>query len=122
MNKKEQKAFDDLKEQLRIAKAMRFTEDVPEDVPIPKEWKELAKGWLFNAYRWKSYANPTAVDKACSSTTGHDFGSDTKTSTQGPKPLFSTKLRALKAMRRAIELEYAKSLADLDKLIEEESV
>lgn len=121
MNKKEQKAFDDLKEQLRLAKAMRFTEDVKEDVPIPTQWGQLNRGWLFNAHRWKSYGNCNAVDRACSSSTGHDFGNDTKTSTQGGKALFSTKLLALKAMRRQIELEYAKSLADLDKLIEEES-
>ena len=120
MNKKEQKAFDDLKEQLRIAKALRFTEDVPEDVPIPSEWKELAKGWMFNEHRW-THGRAGSVQRACSSPTGHCFGDDTYTNTQGGKSLFSTKKRALTAMRRAIELEYAKSLADLDKLIEEES-
>jgi hypothetical protein len=118
MNKKEQAAFDDLQAQLRIAKALRFTEPVKTDVPIPESFRDssLAKGWLYNAY---VSGNPR-VEKSCSSSVHHSFGNDDKTTTQGACRLYSTKLRALRAMRHEVEQRVAKILADIDAEIEAE--
>lgn len=57
---------------------------------------------------------------ACSSYIHHGIDSDTKTTAQGSRHLFSTKLLALRALRREIEKHSAKRLRDIDRMIEEE--
>ena len=112
MNKKEQAMVDDLREQLRIAKALRWTEKVEPDVPIP-ESSYLTKGFLCNGYNGD-------VVPACSSRVSHGYGSDERTGTQGARALYSTRLLALRAVRHLVELKVAKVLADVDGRIEKE--
>ena len=108
MTKKEQAEVAALKNRLSTLAALRWTEAVDPDIPIP-DGTGLAKGWLFNGYGvW-----PRA-EKACSSSVYHSFGSDDKTSTQGARQLYSTKLLALKAMRHEIEIQCAKKLLSVD--------
>lgn len=115
MNKREQAEMDALREDLRIAKALRFTERVEPDVPPPETIGEgLTTGFLFNSNR--QYEN---VVKACSSCVGHSFGDDTRTSTQNAAPLYSSALLAYRACRNEMELRFAKTLADIDMKIEE---
>src|ERR1035437_5931809 len=116
MNKKETAAMDDLRKQLAIAKAMRFTEPVLPDVPIPSGHDTLTKGFLF-AGGFNSYAR---VEPSCSSSAHHNFGRTEKTTTQNPRTLYSTKLLALRAMRYAVEKECAQTLAGIDQQIENE--
>lgn len=113
MNKKETAAFEDLQRQLREAQALRFTEDVPPDLPPPENSSMLNKGWLFNSY------GGSVVTKACSSSIYHSWDRDDEARSQGARALFSTELRATRALRRAKELEFAAVLAKLDQRITE---
>lgn len=116
MNKQEQKAFEDLEQELRLAKALRFTEPVSKDVAPPpyRSADLLRKGFLFNAYSPR-------VEPACTSSGSHSFGRDDVTTTQQPVSLYSTRLRALRALRNAVEIECAKKLATIDKWIEDQN-
>lgn len=114
MNKKEQAEIEELRNQLRIAKAFRFTEKVEPDVPIPELFsRELSKGFSFNSYTGE-------ISRACSSSISHSVHNDEKTTTQCPRCLYSTRTLALKAMRYEMEQRFAKELADVDKQIEQE--
>lgn len=113
MTKKEREHLESLERQLREARALRFTEDVPPDVEPPEKCSlPLSRGFLFNSYN-------RSITKACSSSIHHCGYDDLKTTTQGSRRLFSTELRACKAMRRELELQFAKELAEIDAKIEE---
>lgn len=73
----------------------------------------LRKGWLYNAYN-------DDVEVACTSSINHAYGRDDETTTQMAKPLYSTKLLALKALRADVERQVAKRLADIDARIAKE--
>lgn len=109
MNKKEQAAFAAMQDEARLARALRFTDPVKEDVPPPEGFQALTKGFLAWGDR---------VEVACSSAVSHAFGRDDKTTTQNSRWLFSTRLLALRAARHRMEREFAKKLADIDKKIE----
>jgi hypothetical protein len=116
MNKKEQAEMERLRDELRLAKALRFTEAVKPDVIPPESFSGLVKGFLYNAY----YAEPRVVP-ACSSSTSHGWGRDDKTTTQQPRSLYSTRLLALRACRHDLEKQCAKLLAEIDRQIENET-
>lgn len=115
MNKKEREEFEAMKQALRIARAMRFTTPVAPDVPPPKG-SGSTSGWLHNSYRG-------AAIQAWSESVSHGLGGPDRKSTgggsQNSRPLFSTELLALKAMRHEMEMDFAKKLAQVDRLIEE---
>lgn len=113
MTKKERAAFEGIVNKLRIVAALRWTDHVEPDVPIPERGGVLAKGWFFNTY----YGN---AESACSSCVHHSIGRDDRTDSQGAIRLYSTKLRALKACRHRMELEFARKLAEIDRKIEAE--
>lgn len=113
MTKKEHEELGSLKEELRLAKAMRWTEKVEPDIDPPDRYDVLAKGWLFNPYNG-------SVTKACSGPMSHNYGDDNGTTSQGARRLYSTKLLALRSLRNAVEVECAKKLAAIDRHIEEE--
>ena len=117
MNKKEQAAMDELRKQLLLAKALRWTSKVNPDVPIPNGsyGQILSKGWLYNAY-----LGGPRVDVACTNSVHHAFGDNTKTTSQNPRELYSTKVLALKALRHEIEKQCASILAGIDLQIEQE--
>jgi hypothetical protein len=111
MTKKEQQRLADLEQQLREAKAFRFTEPVEPDVGVPETFAEgLRKGFLFNDHN-------DDVSKACSSSCYHSYGSHERTSTQGSRRLYSTELLALRALRNQVELKCAKRLSEIDRRI-----
>ncbi len=120
MNKREQAEMESLREELRIAKALRFTEKVEPDLDPPVagrgSFNELSKGFDFNAHC--SGSSYPRVEKACSSSIGHCFGRDDNTTTQGSRRLFTTDLLAWRACRNVLEMEFAKKLAYVDKQIE----
>lgn len=115
MTKAEKARMAELEKQLLLARALRFTDPVEPDVPIPATFgkERLAKGFLFNAY------TPRVVP-ACSSSVFHAFGRNDQTDSQGARRLFSTRLRALRALRHAVEMECAQKLAGIDLQIEQE--
>lgn len=117
MTKKEREEMEALKKELRLAKALRWTEKIEPDVEPPSvnymNDLDLAKGWLFNSYSG-------SIVKACSSSVSHNYGSDDGTTSKGARRLYSTKLRAMRALRNAVERECARKLAEIDRYIEEE--
>lgn len=116
MTKKEKLAF----EAALTACALRMTTEVLPDVSPPDCKSDpsgkLTNGWLpvgEEGYRPR-------VEQACSSCTSHGTGRWDKTTTQGSRHLFSTKLKALRALRHYIEMQCAKSLRRIDVWIEAE--
>ena len=112
MTKKEQATMDELRRELRLAKALRLTEPVETDVAIPTDYRELSKGWLYVTN------GGGAIVKACSSTIHHARGQWDRTTSQNPRRLYSTALLAARAGRRELELDCARMLAETDAMIE----
>lgn len=125
MTKKEREYVANLERQLRLSKALRWTEQVKKDVPPPSSstimGRQFTTGYLFNAHR-----NTDAVYEAWSSTVYHGSGKPPAegqrlyAASQEPVHLFSTKLLALKALRNEIERMTAEKLADIDERIDNE--
>lgn len=113
MTKKETAAFEALQTELRIARALRFTDPVEPDVPIPTSSGVLSKGWL--AHTWR---DGYRVDIACSDYASHGRGRTDKTDSQEPIRLYSSLLRAMMACRSEMAVACARKLADLDEQIE----
>ena len=117
MTKKERELMD----HLRMLAALRWTASVLPDVPPPRagaEFKSFSSGWTFNTHAmW--------VKPAWSSSISHGIGASRPepqryAGSQGPTHLYSTKLRALRAMRHAVERDAALQLRKIDALIEAE--
>jgi hypothetical protein len=104
-------------EPLLLRLALRWTEPVKPDVPPPdySARDNLSKGWAV-----AGSGHYGRVEKACSSSIYHAVGNCEKTTTQGSRSLFSSRLLALRAMRNQAELEYARSLLEWDAKIESE--
>lgn len=114
MTKKEKEAL----EAALTAAALRTTTDVAADVPPPSDSRDgLTKGWLPIAER----SDYPRVEPACSSSVYHGRGQQNETTSQGARSLYSTKLLALKALRRAVEKHCADRLRAVDRMIEAES-
>lgn len=116
MTKKEQAEMEQLRKDLRLARALRFTEPVKPDVPPPSNSGELTKGWI----PLGTYESMRAAP-ACSSSVGHGWDTQEKTHSHGSRSLYSTKLLALKAGRNEIERQCAMALARIDEDIEIEA-
>jgi hypothetical protein len=114
MNKKEQAEMEALKHELRVARAMRFTDPVPKDVFPPQTMHELVTGWVYNAHSKR-------VDVACTNSVNHAVGQTDRTTSQRPILMYSSRLLALKGLRHELERKYAEELAELDRKIEDES-
>lgn len=112
LSKKAQEELLNQQREARIRASLHWTE--PADGPDvqPPTGSGLVTGYLYNAYT-------NRVDVACTSSVTHAFGRDDKTTTQHPRSLYSTRLRALLALRNAVERECAERLAKIDRMIEE---
>lgn len=98
-----------------IRAALRWTDPAPPpDVQTPDTFGELSRGYVFNAYARR-------IDVACSSSASHAIGQTDRTTRSWPLALYSTRLRALQALRNAMEQEYAQQLCAIDLLIEQAS-
>lgn len=117
MNKKESAAFEQLQQELRLAKALSWPQPVAPDVAVPNQNEPDTTGFHFNVFT-------NRVEPCASSSTHHRWGysemSKVGGNSQQPKALYSTKLRALQALRHEVEKDCAKRLAAIDKQIEEE--
>lgn len=105
MTKKEKQYIEDLE----IKLALKWTDDVLPDIPIPTNKSINNKGFLYNNYS-------LIIDDACSSSTHHALNK--KTLRKGGRQLFNTKLKAAQALRHDLETQYAKSLRKIDFMIE----
>lgn len=116
MSKAEAKAMADLKEELLVAKAFRFTEEVKPDIPKPSYSSPdgLTVGWS----EW--HHEGVRAEPSCSSSVYHAVGRTDRTTTHDGIAQYSTKLLALRAGRHHLEKKYARTLATVDKQIEYE--
>jgi hypothetical protein len=120
MTKKERQEVEELRAELFLRQALRWTEPHKSDIPAPKGFDEEASGFVFN---WHSLR----VEPAWSSSVVHGRGYATSkeqrkngsSGTQKGIPLYSNRMLALRAMRHAVERECASKLAEVDRQIEE---
>ena len=123
MTKKEQAAFAALQEELRIAKAWRFSDPVEPDLPVPTDHKRSI-GWLPNGNPLGPFGG--RVDKASSSSVSHCWGEKAwdeqwcgRNGSQGSRRLYSREIDAWRALRHQACVEARQKLADIDRRIEE---
>lgn len=118
MNKKEKEAFSELKREALLNKSLRWTDgDDSPDLPRPSNYDSYVNGWSINLYRG-------AVYKSWSSSVFHGDGHVAdgirpKSASHKGIAQYSTKVKALIALRRKLELSFASSLADIDMQISE---
>jgi len=118
MTKKEQQMVADLQHEVRLAKALRLTQRVEPDVPVPTSFSTdcLSFGYIPIG----AQSDYPRVEVACSSSGYHAVGRTDRTTSQGARRLFSTRLLALRALRYEVEQKVAQKLAKIDKMIEDE--
>jgi hypothetical protein len=115
MTKAERKEFEDVRNELRIYRALRWTAPVAPDVPKPAGGTSReTSGYVFNAYS-------RCVDPAWSTCVSHGLRKKTRdgSGSQNGIALYSTELLAYKGMRAAMELRFAHELAVIDDKIRE---
>lgn len=126
MNKKEQAAYDQLVAQARINRALRWSDyHVERDMPVPETSWDYQNGWSFNVSSGTVY--PTWSGNSVHGTREEGEVVDAASrrmrgmnGSQNGIPQFSTKERALKALRRSLEIKFAMQLDAIDKAIENE--
>ena len=112
MNKKEQA----LMEELLTVSALRYTADVEKDVPMPEPCSgKDSRGFLY----YGEGGDCPMIEEMESSAVSHKRVG-TSTGSQGGRSLYSTRLLALKALRREVEKVCAKRLSGVDIMIERE--
>jgi hypothetical protein len=125
MTKKEQAAFDAVKQELALERAMRYSGPVEPDVPAPSNFRltgSATTGW--NVVNWGLECR---VEKGQSRYGKHCLGRDAWTPDaeqgwlQGGIDLYSTRLLALRAARHRIWLKAQTALAAIDEQIEREA-
>jgi hypothetical protein len=116
MTKKEKAEFDAAILKAQTLSALRWTEPVDKDLPVPTGG-EIINGWDYNFYTL--YA-----ERMWSSSYNHGCGikddDNRYYSNQKGISLYSSKLLALKAMRHYIERESAEKLRRIDEQIKSE--
>ncbi|WP_134043815.1 hypothetical protein [Paraburkholderia caballeronis] len=124
MTKAEKARVEQLETELREAKALRWTERVTPDIPVPMggSFAETSGYTLIGS---RDYIR---VEPAWSSCVFHGTGYASSkeqkahrgSASQKGIALYSTRLLALRAMRFEIESGAAKRLSSIDKMIEDE--
>jgi hypothetical protein len=110
MNKKERAEMDRVVRELKRLAALRWTAPIRPDMPVPQ--RGLSTGYLPVGIG----TDRPSISEACSSPVNHGYG-HAKTTTQGARSLYSTRLLALRALRHEVECECANLLAQVDEQI-----
>jgi hypothetical protein len=109
MTKAEKAAFDLIVKQLDEARAMRFRDFVLHRL-VPSDLNQT--GWNFDAYSRK-------VNQGCFRAGAHSYSRTDRTDAQGTGgPWYASKADAYRALRLALQQEYAEILAILDRKID----
>lgn len=111
MTKAEKQRMSDLSVSLACEQSMYISEPQHPDLPVP-ETSEATEGWMYNL-------SSRRVETARSHSYKHQLGERSERSgwSQRGIALFSTKSRALKALRGELSRGYALTLAELDERI-----
>ena len=129
MTKKERAAVDAMAAELAKLQAYLVEMDAPDkDVPVPSGWSEMAHGWLVNASAVDGLGGiRAAVYKVTSESHAHYRGEhimqhDHNSSgwSQRGVASYSTRRRALQALRAEVCRQHAATLAKIDAEIERE--
>lgn len=117
MTKKEQAEMKAAIDRADLLASLRWTAPVKKDVP-PPDSGGYSEGWDFNAYSM-------VVDLWWSTSVTHGSGpapiaGKHRSGSQNARWLFSTKAKALAAMRFEIETQSAQKLMKLDRLLRDE--
>ncbi len=130
MTKKEQAAMNEAITRAEILGALRWTTRVERDVPPPNPGEmnhvRYAEGWDFNLYTRtvSQYWSSSYWSGSMSHSEGAEPGNRPGiylSGRQGSRSLYSTKLRALQALRYETEREAARALREIDVQIREET-
>lgn len=108
--KKVQEQIDALQREVAITRALRWTSPIPKR-DVVSTGSDLVTGWTYNTHTQR-------VDVACSDGAFHAIGRTDKTTTQQSLAMYSTKALALRALRAALEREFAMRLEHIDRQIE----
>lgn len=103
-------------EKAKTVAALRWTAPVAFDVPVPGHGEPPATGWAFNDYAM-------SVEQGWSCRLYHGRGTapaSRMSGSQGSRRMFSSRLRALQAMRHELEKQAADKLRRIDQMIEQE--
>lgn len=125
MTKKERAAWEAMAVELDRLRALTAADiQAPErDLTAPKSGEPSTSGWDFNVYRMGRSSVLDAVYPAWSETTSHGEGEKRRHGVFGSQKsiaLFSTREKALRALRAAVAAEYASKLAIIDAEISKE--
>jgi len=129
MTKKERAAFDAMAAELAQLRALHVEMDAPDkDVPVPSGWGAMAHGWLVSASSIHGLGGiRAAVCKVTSESHAHYRGEhimqhDHNSSgwSQRGVASYSTRRRALLALRADVCRQHAATLATIDAEIEKE--
>jgi hypothetical protein len=109
MTKKEKELFDEALLRIELLTAFHWTKPIAPDIPVPKSG--VVSGWLYNLSSRNVYAAWSASNKHGDMPYMPQFWYGNGIA------LYSTKTKALLALRHAIEVQVAKDLLDIDKRI-----
>jgi hypothetical protein len=115
MTRKEKAEMRAAIEKAELLAALRWTSQVERDVAPPESYSGHSEGWDFNSYNKK-------VFKAWSENVSNGTGEyqpvgKNRIGSQGSVWLFSTRKRALAAMRQDIETKSARELLEIDRMM-----
>lgn len=108
-------------ERLKTDAALRWTDPVEPDLAVPKTG--FTQGWSINVYTFIQGRHiGDCVHEAWSESTRNGWGKrfaegQLQSAAQGGTRLYSTRIRAMKALRHAAEQKTAERLRQLDSLI-----
>ncbi len=115
MTKAEKAELQGLRDRLALVSALRWTEAVKPDVPVPAHSDPATTGWAYNAPSLR-------IEQMWSESHAHGWGASRGrgSASQRGRALYSTRLLAVRAMRYEVEQECAAKLAQIDRMIEAE--
>lgn len=115
-----QAKFEELQNERDLLAAFHRTQPVEPDIDFPKSGDDNKQGYTFNAYTGSVLFS---VSSSVAHGSNHfDTGPCKRTTSRGSIRQYSSAQRAARAMRYAVELECAKRLAAIDRLIEKHAM
>jgi len=114
MTKKEQAAMKEAIDRAETLAALRWTAPVEKDVPPPKDGG-YSEGWIYNAHSF-------VVERGWSDSVSHGSGEAPergkyRIGSQNARWMFSTKAKAVAAMRHELENMAAEKLLKCDRIL-----
>lgn len=123
MTKKERERLEAAERSAKELRALRWSDypDTP-DIEPPSGFLSFVNGWFYNPYIGAGdgpRAYPAWTEGGRHGTGHRIEGGPRSGGQQGGTRLYSTKLRALWALRRNLERNFARILANVDEMIED---